>query len=106
MNEQLVLHAEPRSRHDNPTTSKRAARRVAGAAGAIESAIADTVRASRKPLTAEAIAESIFLEHKGRWKIGTVETAVVRARRLNLIVPVGEGRTSRGMRAVLYGRTR
>ena len=103
MNVQLVLVAEPRSRIADPDTSRAAARRVAKAAGAIETAIADTVRAASRPLTAEAIAESIFAETGGRWKHGTIETGVVRARDLGMIVIVGEGKTSRGMRARLYG---
>lgn len=102
VNVQLVLVAEPRARHDNPGTSRAAARRVAKAAGAIELAIADTVRAARHPLTPEAIAESVFCEHHGRWKTTTIETGVVRAVRFNLIVECGEGLTSRNSRAKLY----
>lgn len=102
MNVQLVLVAEPRARHDNPDTSKAAARRVAAAGGAIEHAIADTVRAARRPLTAEAIAESVFAEYDGRWAYGSIVTAVTRASKLNLITLAGEGKTSRGMRARLY----
>ena len=101
MNEQLVLIAPPRARHDSPVTSREAAAVVACAGGAIEHAIADCVRTSPCPLTGEQIAHQLTLEYD-RWGHGTIETAVVRARRLGLIVPAGEALTSRGRRAHTY----
>ena len=101
MNEQLVLIATPRARHDSPVTSREAAAVVACAGGAIELAIADCVRTSPCPLTGEQIAHQLTLE-SDRWGHGTIETAVTRARRRGLIIPAGFGLTSRGREAAMY----
>lgn len=101
MNQQLTLLAEPRARLTDPLTAQRAAQVVAKAGGALERRIAETVTESRCPLTAEQIAHEITAS-TGRWGHGSIETAVSRTRELGWIIPVGEGRTSRGRDAVLY----
>jgi hypothetical protein len=102
MNEQLVLTAEPRARHDNPTTSHEAAKSMAKGSKALEDRIGRFVANVRDPVTAEEIGLSMTQDPHCPWGFSSIVTAVPRARRRGLIVPAGEGLTRRGRRAITY----
>lgn len=99
---QLTFIDEPRARHDGPQTSRLAVSAVSPAVGALEAAILDTLHHARGPLTAEAISESVFAEHDGRWTHGTVVTAISRCERRGVVTVVGVGLSSRGRSVNTY----
>ncbi len=101
VNEQLTLTAAPRTRHDDPSTSVDAAGRVAKGSDELERTIAEVVAWHTRPVVAEDIARAI-LRRTDRWTGPTIVSAVTRARKRGLIVPAGEGWTSRGSRATAY----
>lgn len=102
MSTQLSLLNQPRARHDDPDTSRAAAASVQPAAPLLETLIRQVVEAYRGHATAETIAHDIGSQFPGRWVDSTIRGAVSRAAENGVIVPCGEGKTSRGMRARLY----
>lgn len=101
MIEQLVLTAQPSSRHRDPSTSVDAAGRVAKGSAELEDTIAEVVRWFARPVVAEEVAR-IITARTDRWTVPTIVSAVTRARRRGLIVPAGTGVTSRGSNATAY----
>lgn len=101
MNEQLVLTAQPRTRHCDPSTSVDAAGRVAKGSEELENKIAEVVARRSTPIVAEQIAR-IIQQETDRWTGPTIVSAVTRARKRGLIVPAGTGWTSRNSRATAY----
>lgn len=99
--EQLVLTAQPRHRHSDPSVSADAAARIAKGSDELERTIAEVVAYIGAPIVAEDIARMI-LRRTDRWTHGSIVSAVTRARRRGLIVPSGSGVTSRGSTATAY----
>lgn len=99
--EQLSVFAQPATRVVDPAQSRNAARVVAKGSDELERRIAVLVAESRRPMTAEAIAQQITLDSH-RWGHSTIESAVTRARKRGLIVPAGLAVTSRGREAQAY----
>jgi hypothetical protein len=101
MTEQLTLTSTPTARAADPSTAVDAARRVARGSDELERTIAEVVAWHGQPVVAEDIARAI-LRRTDRWTGPTIISAVTRARKRGLIVPAGEGWTSRGSRATAY----
>lgn len=101
MNGQLSLLDEPRARATDPRTSRLAAQSIAPAAGDLHHQIIETVRAARRPVTAEYIAHEICA-NSTRWDHGGIVSAVSRAHKNGHLHPCGFGLTSRGRSAQLY----
>jgi len=99
--EQLVMLAAPGVRHDNPPASSEAAERVGKGSDELERTIGEVVAYHCRPVIAEDVARMICAS-PDRWTHQTIVSAVTRARRRGLIVPSGEGVTSRGSRATAY----